>query len=520
MVRCVTPSFSGGGCHLGRRGVGSLADTTIQIRTDAPIGTISPRLYGHFAEHLGRCCYDGLWVGTSASGIPHDAGFRTDVLDALRALPVPLLRWPGGCYADHYHWRDGIGPPEARPQRLGMSCGLTVEDDNALGTHEFLRLCALIGAEPYLAGNVGTGTPQELCDWLEYCNSPLDTTLTRERAANGAGEPFGVRLWGVGNENWGCGGNYDAATYAREYRRYATMLRHLDPAAELVACGLEDEWNSALFETLGNRLDLIDHVSIHDYWSAGGPERDFTEDDYYTLLAQADATEGFVQRTAAIIDRATGGQRRIGIALDEWGVWHPEARRNGWGAIPGRRPITYEQAGTLRDALAAAIALEGFHRQCNVLSMANLAQIVNVLHAPVMTEPGGGRVWVTPTYHALHLHAPHIGARALRVACDGGATVPGGAPAVSGTASVNGQGMAVTLINRHLTEAATVVVRGTANAATAQGQLLAAADPRDQNGPDDPNRVAPAPLAISGNARAGWRVALPPHSLATVRYTS
>ena len=500
-------------------GVGRVADTTIHIRTDAPIGTISPRLYGHFAEHLGRCCYDGLWVGTHATGISHDAGFRTDVLDVLRALPVPLLRWPGGCYADHYHWQDGIGPAEQRPRRLGMSCGLTVEDDNTLGTHEFLRLCALIGAEPYLAGNVGTGTPQELCDWLEYCNSPLDTTLTRERAANGSPAPFGVRLWGVGNENWGCGGNFDAVTYAREYRRYATMLRHVDPAAELVVCGLEDEWNIALLDTLSNRLDLIDHVSIHDYWSAGGPELNFTENDYYALLAQADATEAFVQRTADIIARATGGQRRIGIALDEWGIWHPEARRNGWGDIPGRRPITYEQAGTLRDALAAAIALEGFHRQCNVLSMANLAQIVNVLHAPVMTSPNGGGMWVTPTYHALRLHMPHIGATALRVACDGGATVPGGTPAVSGTASTDGKGIAVTVINRHLTEAATIVVRGVVNTATAQGQLLTA-DPRAQNGPDDPNRVAPVPLIVTGNADDGWHVELPPHSLATVRYTS
>ncbi|MHB8648318.1 MAG: alpha-L-arabinofuranosidase C-terminal domain-containing protein, partial [Thermomicrobiales bacterium] len=325
-------------------------------------------------------------------------------------------------------------------------------------------------------------------------------------------------LWGVGNENWGCGGNYDAVTYAHEYRRYATMLRHVDPAAELVACGLEDEWNSALLETLGNRLDLVDHLSIHDYWSAGGPETGFNAEQYYMLLAQADATEAFVRRTAAIIARATGGQRRIGIALDEWGVWHPEARRNGWGDIPGRRPITYEQAGTLRDALAAAIALEGFHRQCTVLSMANLAQIVNVLHAPVMTGPDGGRMWVTPTYHVLRLHAPHIGATALRVDTSGGVTVPGGALAVSGTASSNGDGMAVTLINRHLTEAATITLRGTADAVTAQGQVLAASDPHEQNSADDPHRVAPVPLEISGNAHNGWQVALPPHSVATVQF--
>lgn len=494
-----------------------MTDTIIHIRTDVPIGTISPRLYGHFAEHIARCCYDGLWLGTDAT-VPHEEGFRTDVLEALRAMPVPLLRWPGGCYADHYHWRDGIGPPETRQRRLGMSCGLTVEDDNSLGTHEFLRLCALLGAEPYLAGNVGTGTPQELCDWLEYCNSTLDTTLTRERAASGSPAPFGVRLWGVGNENWGCGGNYDADTYAREYRRYATMLRHIDPDAELVTCGYEDDWNIELLNTLANRLDLIDHFSIHSYWSAGGPETDFSEMDYYTLLAQAGATEDFVRRTADIITRATGGKRKIGIALDEWGVWHPEARRNGWGNIAPRRPITYEQAGTLRDALAVAIALEGFHRQCTVLSMANLAQIVNVLHAPVMTEPNGGRMWRTPTYHALHLHAPHIGATALRVQQVGGATVPDGARAVSGTASTNEQGIAVTLINRHLTDTATITIRGTSAATTANGELLTATTPRAQNSADDPNHVAPVPLSVSGNAADGWRVELPPHALATVQF--
>src|SRR5215207_6456668 len=201
-----------------------MLETSLTVRSDAAIGTISPRLYGHFAEHLGRCCYDGLWVGTGRTDLPHYNGFRADVIDALKAMPVPMLRWPGGCYADHYHWRDGIGPQ--RMQRLGMSCGLQVEDDNSLGTHEFMELCRLIGAEPYLAGNVGSGSPQELCDWLEYCNSTVKTTLSRERIANGASEPFGVRLWGVGNENWGCGGNYDAETYAREYRRYATMMRH------------------------------------------------------------------------------------------------------------------------------------------------------------------------------------------------------------------------------------------------------------------------------------------------------
>jgi alpha-N-arabinofuranosidase len=490
-----------------------MADTTLTIDPEAPIGTISPRLYGHFAEHLGRCCYDGLWVGTKRAGIPQQHGFRTDVLEALRALPVPMLRWPGGCYADHYHWRDGIGPSDERPIRLGISCGLQVEDDNSLGTHEFLTFCAAIGAEPYLAGNVGSGTPQELCDWLEYCNTAVATTLGRERARNGAPAPFGVKLWGVGNENWGCGGNYDATTYAGEYRRYATMLRHVDPSAELVACGFEDEWNIELLGAIGKHLGLVDHLSIHRYWIHGGPETEFDEAQYYALLAEAAETEQFVARTAAIIQDATGGKHRIGIALDEWGVWHPEARDWGPRDATQRLPMTYEQAGTLRDGLAAAIALEGFHRQCHVLSMANLAQVVNVLHAPVMTE--GARMWLTPTYHALHLHAPHIGATALPVEVAGGHSLPDGSSAVSATASRTAAGVAISVINRHFSQPASVrLICGDAPQ-HASGHVLAADSPHAANSADMPDRVVPTKLPVQRDGGC-WRVELPPHALATV----
>ena len=344
-----------------------MLNTTLKIDTASPIGTISPRLYGQFAEHLGRCCYDGIWVGQN-SNIPHENGIRLDVLRALQQMPVTLLRWPGGCYADHYHWRDGIGPAAQRPRRLGMSCGLTVEDDNTFGTHEFLQLCSLLGAEPYLAGNVGTGTPQELSDWLEYCNASLETDLTRERRANGASAPFSVPLWGIGNENWGCGGNFDVVTYAHEYRRYATMMRHVDPTAEFVICGHDEAWNVQLLPALGRHVRLVDHFSIHRYWINGGAETEFSEQEYYALLAEAHDTENFVKRTAEIIADSTDGTHPIGIALDEWGVWHPEGRPWGPGTVE-RRPIEvgqYEQADTMRDAIAAAVAFEGFHRQCNV----------------------------------------------------------------------------------------------------------------------------------------------------------
>lgn len=491
-------------------------ETTLNILNNAPIGTINPRLYGHFAEHLGRCCYDGLWVKDQQG----KSSFRSDVLTALKALPVPMLRWPGGCYADHYHWRDGIGPQDKRTRRLGMSCGLIVEDDNSLGTHEFISLCRQIGAEPYLAGNVGSGTPQELCDWLEYCNASINTSLVQERRANGSDKPFGVKLWGVGNENWGCGGNYDSVTYAKEYRRYATMLRHVDPSVELVlggaggAVGTPDwleRWNTELIQTLNRNLDLVDHISIHVYWIHGGAETAFTAEEYYGLLGEAHHTEEAIKNTAQML-REEAGNRKIGIALDEWGVWHPEARPWGPGQVERRDPITYEQANTLRDALAAGIALEGFHRQCNVLSLANLAQIVNVLQSVVNTD--SQRMWLTPTYHALHLHTAHIGAQALPVEVAQGDSLPDGTSAVTATASTSPRGTAVTFINRHYTDQATVRFKTAGKAAS--GKLLSADKANMGNTADAPNAVHLVDLAVNRDGVDGWCVELPPHSMATV----
>ena len=492
-------------------------NTSLHIRTDAPIGTISPRLYGHFAEHLGRCCYDGLWQRDKGG----EYGFRADVVAALKRLPTPLLRWPGGCYADHYHWRDGIGPREQRPQRLGMSCGLQVEDDNSLGTHEFIDFCRQIGAEPYLAGNVGSGTPQEMCDWVEYCNASVNTSLVQERHNNGSAQPFGVKLWGVGNENWGCGGNYDAPTYAREYRRYATMLRHVDPTAELVMGGSgdalttkdkPDTWNLELIQTLGSRhVNLVDHLSVHMYWIHGGPETNFTVEQYYRLLSEAHSIENLIIRTADMLREEAPG-RKIGIAMDEWGVWHPEAREWGPGDMPRRSPVTYEQANTLRDGLAIGVALEAFHRQCNVLSMANLAQVVNVLQSPIMTEGDG--LWLTPTYHALYLHSPHIGAQALPVDVGGGESLPDGTSAVTATASQRQGGMAITLINRHHSNEAQVHFKSLGNQPT--GQVMSADETNAQNSLQEPDKVGLRELKVNRDGADGWVVEMPAHSMATI----
>ncbi len=489
-----------------------------------PIGRISPRIYGHFAEHLGRCCYGGLWAG-DGSGVANVDGFRTDVVAALNELPVPLLRWPGGCYADHYHWRDGIGAPEARPATLNTSCGQLESDGNRIGTHEFMRLAELLGAEPYLAVNVGTGTVEEACGWLEYVNADVDTTLTRLRAANGHAAAWGVRLWGIGNETWDCGGRYDAASYAHEYRRYATMLRHIDPRIELVAVGMEDEplpesmldpdWNVRLLDALSPNAGLIDHLSVHRYWIRGGPETGFGEDEYYALLDEAASTEGLVKRTAARLAQFAPAGRRLGVALDEYGVWHPEARTWGPGEVPRRSPPTFEQANTLRDAIAVAIAFEGFHRQCEVLSMANLAQVVNVLQSVLVTD--GETCVRTPTYHAFALHRPHIGATAVPVTITSSVSLPAGGSAVSATASVRDGRTAVTVVNREFRRSVEVEIHGPAG--VADGLLLSADAADAANTLESPQRVAPRPLAVRSVASGVSSTAIPAHSIATIQYS-
>ena len=487
-----------------------MSDCIVRIRPDLPVGTISPRIYGHFAEHIGRCCYDGL--RPKEADIPQQNGFRTDVSEALHSLPTPLLRWPGGCYADHYHWKDGIGPPRDRPRRLGMSCGETVEEDNSLGTDEFLWFCAHIGAEPYLAGNVGSGTPQELCDWMEYCNTSLDTLWTRTRYQNGVEKPWHVRLWGVGNENWGCGGNYDAADYAREYRRYATMLRHVDQKAELVVCGWDQEqWNIDLANTLRNHSDLIDHFSIHRYWG-GGEEDGFGEEGYYQLLKQAEETEAYIQRTHQVITDILGKERKIGIALDEWGAWHKQA---SLGYDPAQRRGSYEQVNTLRDAIAAAIAFEGFHRQCNLLSMANIAQIVNVLQSPLQTHRSA--MWRTPTYHVFHLYGRHQGAEAVTAEVENSGSLPTGYAALSSTASqTSNKSLTVSLINRSYSEPVTLKLIGCESASFANAYILTASKPDAANSEHEPDLVHPVKLNMEGSPSAGLRFTLPPHSIASV----
>jgi alpha-N-arabinofuranosidase len=384
-----------------------MADT-VRVRPDSSVDTIAPETYGHFAEHLGRCIYGGVWVGEDADVDAVD-GLRTDTLELLEALELQVLRWPGGCFADDYHWEDGVGPREERPRRRNLFWAQgrseRFEESNDFGTEEFLRLCRRVDAEPYLAGNVGTGSPDELLDWVEYCNHDGDTEPASMQAEYGREQPHGVRYWGVGNENWGCGGRFDPDDYGREYRRFANYLRaaesRLTDPLELVAVGhITEDWNREVLEAIGDP-DLLDHLSVHRYISAG-PATGFDEEEYYRLLARARRFGEDVDRAAATVEALMPGAD-VGVMVDEWGVWHPEAvSENG-----------LEQANTVRDGLVAASALDQFNARADVLSMANLAQTVNVLQCVVETD--AENAWPTPTYRVFDLYRSHAGATAVPV---------------------------------------------------------------------------------------------------------
>ena len=467
---------------------------------------LEPNLYGHFIEHLGRCIYEGIWVG-ERSEIPNTRGIRSDVVAALRKMKAPVIRWPGGCFADDYHWRDGIGPREDRPRRLNYWWG--GEEPNHFGTHEFIDLCRQVGAEPYVCLNVGSGSPAEAAAWMEYCNYGGQTTLARQRAANGHPEPFGVRYWGVGNENWGCGGRFAPEDYAREYRRFACYLRGRSGGVELIACGhTTADWNHRFLEALGD-LGLLDHLSIHRYYNCGAAV-EFSEAEYYNLYARALEVEADIVRAAATLGAFNRTGRKIGIVVDEWGVWHPEARREN-GLF---------QRGTLRDALVAASVLDAFHRQAHRLSMANIAQAINVLQAVCQTD--GEAMWLTPTWHVFEFYKSHGGNLRARCEFHGVGTIEArGAdgrvvslPMVSASASFDraGRRVVLTIHNRHLAETVDVRVKCPGVVERARGRVLTSQDVRDHNSRGAPRRVRPGRIELEVRRR-GVVVVLPPHSL-------
>ena len=466
------------------------------VRLDRPGPIVSRHVYGHFAEHLGRCIDGGLWVGED-SPIPNTGGVRDDVLAALRAIGPPNLRWPGGCFADDYHWRDGIGPRDARPRTVNLHWGRAIED-NAFGTHEFFDLCERLGAAPYLSANVGSGTARELRDWLEYCTFDGDSTLARQRRANGRDAPWAVPFVGVGNESWGCGGHMLPEHYADRYKRFWTFARPLvGPDVTMVAVGpggISDfgrNWTRVVCERLGAHMDAI---SVH-YYTRGLrgaqnalPATGFDRREWALVLRDALRIEQAIDETIETLDRYDPSGR-IKVFVDEWGAWYR--------AEPGAAGHELYQQNTIRDALVAAYTLHVFHRHADRVAMANIAQTVNVLQAMILTERGGPRMTLTPTYHVFEMLRGHHDAATAPVDFQAPEHRVGDVahPALS-VAATQRDGLAlVSIANGDAERSFTLrlrVVGGAVGAAT--GRVLTADAIDAHNTFDQPGAVRPVPL--------------------------
>ncbi len=388
-------------------------ETTITIHADRPGAIINKNVYGQFSEHLGSGIYGGIYVGED-SPIPNTRGFRNDVIAALKELKVPMVRWPGGCFADEYHWRDGIGPRDKRPIRINTNWG-GVPENNAFGTHEFFDFVDMIGADAYVNANVGTGSPQEAAQWLEYMTGEQDTTLVQERRANGRDKPWKVSIYAMGNETWGCGGNMRPEYYADLYNQYASFMK-TQPGfmPELLASGDHDDqtvFTAALMRNVRARMDAI---SLHYYtilgprWENKDTATGFNEAGWINTLANTLKLDGFIKKQDALLsefEKARSGAKfkKMGLYVDEWGTWYkPE---------PGSNPGFLVQQNTLRDAVVAAANFNIFHKYADRVRMTAIAQTVNVLQAMILTD--GPKMVRTPTYHAFHMYRPFQNATSL-----------------------------------------------------------------------------------------------------------
>ena len=477
--------------------------TTLAIRLDQPGAAINRNIYGHFAEHLGRLIYEGIWVGEGSS-IPNTRGLRNDVVTALKELHVPVLRWPGGCFADEYHWRDGIGPRDKRPRRPNASWGGV--DTNAFGTHEFLDLCEMLGADAYINGNVGSGSPQEMMEWIEYMTSAADSDLSNLRRRNGREKPWKIPYFAVGNETWGCGGNMRPEYYADVYRQYATFIKnHSGNQIQKLASGGYDEnynWTEVLMSQAAKQMDGL---SLHYYtlptgnWEKKGSATEFGEKEWHTTLLRTLRIDGYIQKHIAIMDKYDP-QKRVGLMVDEWGTWYDKD--------PGRDMGALYQQNSLRDAIVAAVNFNIFHKHADRVRMTNIAQMVNVLQSMILTDKE--KMVLTPTYHVFRMYRVHQGATMIPIDFKAPEYKLGDAsiPALSATASRDREGrLHLSVVNLDPNRSADITATlsgGTFKTAT--GEVLTAPAVNALNTFDLPNSVKPTPF--SGYKLAGSQLSV------------
>ncbi len=404
--------FSAGAACLALVPFASAADKEMAagqlvIHADQPGPVINKNIYGHFAEHLGHCIYEGIWVGED-SKIPNTRGIRNDVVAALKNLDIPVIRWPGGCFADEYHWKDGIGPREKRPSMINTHWGGVVET-NAFGTHEFFDLCEMIGAEPCITGNVGSGSVQEMQEWVEYMTSDANSPMANLRRKNGRDKPWKLNYFGVGNESWGCGGSMRPEFYADQFRRYNTFVKNFSGnTIQRIACGPNSDdynWTDVVMNIVGKRMNGL---SLHYYtvlrknWKDKGSATEFGESEWHDIMVQTLGMEDLIRKHSAIMDKHDP-QKKVGLVVDEWGTWY--------NVEPGTNPGFLFQQNSLRDALVAGINLNIFNQHADRVSMANIAQTINVLQAMILTD--GPKMILTPSYHVFEMYKVHQGATSL-----------------------------------------------------------------------------------------------------------
>jgi alpha-N-arabinofuranosidase len=496
------------------------ADAQVDILLDEPIAPIDPNLHGHFAEHIGGVIYDGIWVGED-SPVPNVGGIRKALVDALAKLRPPVVRWPGGCFADSYDWRDGVGPRSKRPCRTNFWLndrflaaapdGPAKYEPNEFGTDEFIRFCRLIGAEPYIAANVRGLTALDFDHWVEYCNSPAGTTtLAALRAQNGSREPYNVRFWGVGNESWGCGGNFTPEEYATEFRRFTAWVPKYGAKLRLIGSGPNGgdfQWTRGFLNALTSQdkraLDTLFGWALHYYCGTTGKGQavDFTVEDWYALLKQADLMESLIERHWSVMGEVDT-KHKTKLVVDEWGAWHKAGTEVDQSFLFGQMP-------TMRDALVTALTLDIFHRHADKLAMANVAQLINNLHCLFLAH--GDRFVTTPNFHVFEMYKAHQGGQAVRMWVGaspiqfhserGDASLWG----LAGSASVQNRKLVVTLVNPHVKEERNVEInlRG-ASVRNCTVCSLASADIHAHNTFEDPNAVTPQETTLTVRDKIVW----------------
>ncbi len=411
------------------------------LHQDKSTVKINKEIYGQFAEHLGRCIYGGIFVGDTSS-IPNIEGYRKDVVEALKEIQIPVLRWPGGCFADTYHWKDGIGPKKDRPSIVNVFWG-GVTEDNSFGTHEFLNLCEILGAEPYISLNVGSGTVQEAMEWVEYMTSSNISPMTELRKKNGREDPWNVKFFGIGNESWGCGGDMTPEYYANLFRRYASYAKG---AEYKIACGAnagDYNWTEQVMKITRDKQHLMQGLSLHYYtlpydWSKKGSATDFVEKEWFTTLKKTEHMQDLINGHSEIM-RKYDPDNKVGLIVDEWGTWYD--------VEPGTNPGFLYQQNTLRDALVAGINLNIFNNNAQTVKMANIAQVVNVLQAMILTQ--GSEMVLTPTYWVFDMYKVHQDAMQIPVdlVCENYKYDEEEIPAISASASVKDGVVSITLCN-------------------------------------------------------------------------